>query len=208
MDDSYLDKAAHQLATSLPGTDPVSAELLRLLAEGAPVPVERLAVALDRPKTQVAITLWRMASVEFDEAGRVVGCGITLRPTPHRMLVDGRELYTWCAFDTLLYPPMLAVTAEVESPCAASGAPIRLTVTPRGVEALEPAEAVMSLVVPEGEVACCDVRGSFCSHVHFFISAILTEKWLEEHPGGAILPVAEAFDLGRRVREHCQEVVR
>ncbi|HKC84179.1 MAG TPA: organomercurial lyase, partial [bacterium] len=31
----------------------------------------------------------------------------------------------WCALDTLIYPSLLGVEAEVVSPCHASGTPVR-----------------------------------------------------------------------------------
>ncbi|WP_455153162.1 organomercurial lyase [Cupriavidus basilensis] len=39
-------------------------------------------------------------------ATSLVGYGLTLRETRHAFEVDGRRLYTWCAFDTLFraYP--------------------------------------------------------------------------------------------------------
>jgi hypothetical protein len=75
--------------------------LLRLLAEGEPVSVEDLAHAIGRPIGEVRQTLAALPDVEIDHRGRVVGYGLTLLPTPHRFEVDGRQLYTWCALDTL-----------------------------------------------------------------------------------------------------------
>lgn len=43
------------------------------------------------------------------------------------------------------------------------------------------------------------MRSAFCNQVHFFASAAAAGPWLREHPDAAVLPVREAFDLGRRL---------
>lgn len=78
--------------------------LLRLVAEGEPVAVADFAAAAGRPEPDVRTALADMPDTEFDEAGRVVGWGITQRRTPHRFDVNGRHLFTWCALDTLMFP--------------------------------------------------------------------------------------------------------
>ncbi|MGH2544359.1 MAG: organomercurial lyase MerB [Ardenticatenaceae bacterium] len=170
--------------------------LIRLLAEGQPVPLDTLAQVIGRPRAEVATAIHRSMNIEWDEAGNLVGAGLTLRPTPHRVLFDGRTLYTWCALDALIYPPFLGRTAQVESPCAATGTPIRLTVSPQAVESVVPGEAVVSIVAPP---ASPDVRASFCNHVHFFRSAQAADSWLAQHSGAVLLSVADAYALGQRL---------
>lgn len=71
--------------------------------------------------------------------------------SPRRSTGLARTLYTWCAWDALIYPPILDRTAEVESTCPASGETIRLTVTPDGVESIDPSGAVLSFPDPDRE---------------------------------------------------------
>ena len=52
-----------------------------------------------------------------------LGWELTLRPTPHGFNVDGKQLYTWCALDTLFFPAVIGRPARVESPCAATALP-------------------------------------------------------------------------------------
>jgi alkylmercury lyase len=137
-------------------------------------------------------------SIEWDEGGNIVGAGLTLRPTPHRFKLKDRTLFTWCALDSLMFPGLVGQTVQVESPCAATGRPVRVTVTPQGVQQVEPPEAVVSLVAPE---ASPNVRRVFCDYVNFFHSAEAAAGWLAEHPGATTLPVAEAYELGRRLTE-------
>lgn len=174
----------------------ISRPLLGLLANGQPVTAEDLAVATDREVDEIRRVLPTLPSIELDEQGRVVGYGITLNPAPHHFTVDGRQLYTWCALDTLLFPALLNRTADVESPCHGTGTSVRVRVEPTGVRSVEPTSSVVSIVTPE-EVSA--IRSSFCNYVHFFSSAEAARGWLEEHPAAAVLPVAEAFDLGRRL---------
>lgn len=68
--------------------------LLRLLASGDPVDVAALALASALPLDEVRRRLDAVPDTEYDDEGRIVGLGLTLRPTPHRMNVDGQELYT------------------------------------------------------------------------------------------------------------------
>lgn len=134
-----------------------------------------------------------MPDTEYDEAGRIVGHGLTLRPTPHRFTVDGQELYTWCALDTLMFPTLLRRRARVESTSAGSGQPISLTVEPDGITSVEPATTVVSVINPDD---LSSIRSSFCNQVHFFASAADAADWLAAHPGGEVLPVADAYRLG------------
>jgi alkylmercury lyase len=180
------------------GEDVVSVlpTVLRRLAYGRPVETAALAAELGRPTAELDALLERFG-VERDELGRVVGAGLTLRTTPHRFAVGGRRLCTWCALDALTFPPLLGTTAEVESPCPATGTTVRVRVGPAGVESVAPGGAVVSFLVSDDE----RVRQAFCEHVHFFASAEEAADWLASRPGSFVRPVREACEIGRLLAE-------
>jgi alkylmercury lyase len=172
---------------------------VRLLAEGEPVELERLASAARWPAEDVDAALDAQTSAERDDQGRLVGLALTLRPTPHRFIVEGRQLYAWCASDTLLLPVVLGRPAVVKSTCPQTGQPIHVEVGPDGVKEVDPATAVVSAVRPADESA--DVRADACVHGHFFSSTGATTSWSEAHPDGHVLTVGETFRLDRQVIE-------
>ncbi len=199
-DGSAAKDLTQQLGSSLnaPGTSGVFRALLTLLAEGMPVPKGAVARALGRPERDVVDLLAQIPSLEFDDAGCIVGAGLSLRPTVHLFEIGGRRLYTWCALDTLIFPAMLGRTARVTSPCAATGTSVRLLVSAEGIDELEPAGAVVSLHLFQGR----DVRNAFCRDVNFFVSENSAAGWLHAHPGAWVLPVAQAHSLARELARH------
>lgn len=172
--------------------------LLRELARGRPVSPATLARLLDWSVERVAAALQEAVSTERDDDGNVVGYGLTLRETAHAFEIDGRRLYTWCAFDTLFFPALIDRTAHVVSRCAATGVPVSLTVTPAAIGDLEPAGAAVSLIVPQDTP---DIRHAFCCHVHFFASAAIGQQWAATHHGIDIVSVHDAFAVGRERAE-------
>jgi alkylmercury lyase len=172
--------------------------LLRLLADGQPVSIEDLAATAGRPVDDIHQTIASFPDIELDDQGRIVGYGLTLRETPHHFEVDGKCLYTWCALDTLVFPALLGRTARIESPCHGTGTTVRVTVGPTGVTSVDPATAVVSIVVFDKPDS---IRGAFCDHVHFFESTQSAQGWLDEHPAGTVHAVAAAFGLGQPLVE-------
>jgi alkylmercury lyase len=172
---------------------------IRLLADGEPVAVERLAAAAGWPVEDVEVALDAQTSAERDDERRLVGLALTLRRTPHRFTVDGRQLFAWCASDTLMLPVVIGRPAVVESTCPQTGQPIRVEVAPDGVQRVDPPTAVVSAVRPAGELA--DVRADTCVHGNFFSSTEATTSWSEAHPDGHVLTVGQAFRLDREVIE-------
>lgn len=177
---------------------PIAPQLLRLLARRQPVSPQAIAAATGRSREEIERMLGNARSVELDREGRVVGSGLSLLETPYQFRIGGKNLFTWCALDTLIFPHLLERRAHVESACPVSREPIRVEVTPASVERVEPPTAVVSLVVPTpGE----PVRSSFCNHVQFFRSEADAKPWLESHPGAVVVPVERAFALGRTMSE-------
>lgn len=168
--------------------------LLNLLVRGSAVRPAELAAALGLSLKEINVWLNSSVNVERDSAGNIEGFGLTLRKTPHAFEVDGRRLYAWCALDTLIFPALLGRSALVTSRCAATGAPIRLRVTPDAVEDIDPAGTAVSLVVPERS---SDVRTNFCNLVHFFVTLDIAKDWLAAHPGAQVLPVRDAYEVGK-----------
>ena len=171
----------------------------RLLANGTAVAPSEVADVLDEPLDDILETLDRAPGIERDTEGNVLGWGLTLKPTPHRFEVEGNKLFTWCAFDTLFFPALLGRTVTIHSTCPHSGDAIHLIVRPDGIEAVTPPEAVVSIVLPEPAAARSDLRGAFCNQVHYFRAKAAASQWLDAHPGGIVLPVEEAFQVGRRL---------
>lgn len=137
-----------------------------------------------------------------DGEQRVIGFwGLAIAPMPHRLRVDSRELYAWCAWDTLFLPALLGAGVEVESSCRASGYPVRLTVTPHRIESAAPAGLLVSFLLPDAAAMSANVITSFCHYVHFFRSREAAQPWLDRHPETFLLPLADAYEFGRRVNK-------
>jgi len=171
---------------------------LALLARGKPASPEEIAAAAGESPEEVRAALEQFPSAEWDEQGRVVGLGLTLRPTPHRFEYEGRTLFTWCALDALLFPVLLGRPVSIESPCRGTGEPVRIEVTPAGIETVEPPSAVVSIVAARD---LANIRSVGCNNTHFFRSPEAASRWLEKHPEASILPVEDAFRLGRLIAE-------
>ena len=182
-------------------------ELYRQLARGDAVPPASLGDALGVPTEKVTTLLedeqlkgW----VFYDDEGSVIGFrGLAIREMPHRFEVEGRTLYTWCAIDSLFIPEMLGKPAKVQSRDPHTGTAITLTVTPDGVEAVEPAAAVMSILIGDPEVVKTNttkVMASFCHHIFFLASPETGAEWAAQHGEGTFLvTLEEAFALGKRL---------
>lgn len=196
MNRSPLNLLAAQLAAHLDCTqDVVCQQILQVLAEtGQPLAPMDIASRLQISLENLAAHLAHVPDTEFDHEGKIVGWGITLIPTPHQFWVEGRALFTWCAFDTVMFPPLLALEAQVQSVCAASGQPIRFRVRPEGIEELTPTTSVLSLLLPAGRCDC--VRGTFCQQSLFFVSEPEALAWMTAHPEAVLLSVEEAASLG------------
>ena len=199
-----IEALSGRLLRIFPALDPtgqrLSLALYRELARGAPVSPPSLADRVEMRAEMVVRQLRSWPGVYYDGEQRVVGFwGLTIAPMPHCLRVDGRELYAWCAWDTLFLPALLCTSVEVESSCRATGAPVRLTVTPHGVESAQPAGLSVSFLLPEAEAMNADVITSFCHYVHFFNSREAAQPWLDEHPETFLLQLADAYEFGRRM---------
>jgi alkylmercury lyase len=194
-----LEALAESLAGTFPGCDdaPLARALLRELADGEPVTPRTLAAVADRDQREVSEALMRWPNVRRDEHGRVEAFGgLSLRPTKHRFEVAGRQLYTWCAWDTLFLPALLDEPAQMNSTCPATGAAVRLTVVPDRVLASHPQDVRVSFP-PAGQASTADIVESFCCHVHFLAGEDAATEWVRRHAGTFVLDLDDAFELGR-----------
>ena len=172
---------------------------VRLLAEGRPVEAERLSGALGRPVLEVADRLSQLFAVYRDDRERVIGIwGLFLIETPHRLLVDGRQLYAGCAGDALFLPFVLDRRTHVESTDPTNGERITMVVSPDGVSDLAPTGAATSLMIPTKEgIGSDDPRGNVCANHHFFGSKDAAQAWTAEHSGVVPLSIEDGFTISR-----------
>ena len=171
--------------------------LLQLLQHGKPVAPDALASAVGL-EVGVAVKLAKRLGAEFDDDGNLVGWGLTLVPTPHKYRANGHDLYAWCAADTISFPSILNHTAIIESPDPISGEIVQLTVTPDGIEGLNPSSAVVSWSL---ESDLDNIRGSFCNLTHYFASRETAAQYVKDHPGLVIVSVDSVFEAAQMLRE-------
>ena len=138
-----------------------------------------------------------------DGEGRVLGFGgLAVAPMHHRFEVDGRELSTWCAWDSLFIPEILGRSARVTSADPESGVLVRLTVAPERIESVAPDEAVISFVQPDAEAigaSAADVMKKFCHFIFFFETRSSGERWVDQHPRAFLCSLDDALVLAKRL---------
>jgi alkylmercury lyase len=178
---------------------------MRELARGRPIPKERVdwIVADAGSDPEEAHKLLRELT-DRDADNNVLGImGLSLNDTPHRFYVNGARMSTWCAVDPLFLPAVLDQTASVESESPVSGKKIRLTVSPQGVEEVDPVGAVVSIVIVDPDDANMGsveaIWGTFCHHTFFFASREEAERWAAGRDDIEIVSVDEGYELWRQL---------
>jgi alkylmercury lyase len=202
---SDLGSLASAVAKALPDFDEeqqrLALSVYRQLAEGRPAPAAAVAARANTSVERVEELLGSWPGVFLDGDQRVVGFwGLTiheLTPT-HRLTLDGRELFAWCAWDSLFLPGILGASLDVRSVCPTTGETISLTVAPSGVVQTSHPHGIVSFLLPDRDFDA-DIIQNFCHFVYFFASAEAGEAWTGQHSGTFLLPLEDAFELGRQV---------
>ena len=169
------------------------------LAAGEPVELQRVAARAGLTEPEVR-DFFRQTPAEWDDHGRLVGFGVTLRETRHRYTTGGRTLYTWCAPDALAFPALTDQLALIESTCHETGVAIRVDITPDGVRNVDPAGAVVS-IVPR-DIGVQELRELLCNEQHFFATVDAAEAWRGDRDDVILVPVADAFEPLRTLMRH------
>lgn len=179
--------------------------LYRELAKGKPLTTERVASVLGVPSEKAAAELARnpLRAFVYAHEGQIVGFGgLAAAPMHHEFRVKGQTLWTWCAWDSLFIPTVLGDTADVSSPDPETRELVRVTVSPIGIERVEPKDAVVSFPLPgEGvfDHSAENVMGTFCHSVFFFTSRESGQDWRSTHERTVLYSLDDAFELGRRL---------
>jgi alkylmercury lyase len=180
--------------------DDLCLPILHQVTRGKPLTMAALGASLQMSQDELEQRLAHTPDTEFDQQGNIVGWGVTMIATRHRFQIRQQSLFTWCAFDTVLFPPALGETVQVHSTCPVTGQPITFVATHEGmVKGLTPLSAVMSLIIPSERSEC--VRATFCEQSLLFWSEQAASPFLADHPGAILLSVEEAALVGRWVAQ-------
>ena len=204
--DEYWEALAKHLPTFSPEDQRAAVTLYRELAKGQPVDAAQLGRALGVAPAEARGFLNRDSIKVFvypDDEGRVLGFGgLAAAPMHHRLEVDGRTLWTWCAWDSLFIPEILGKRARVVSPDPDTGELVQLVLTPDEIESAEPQNAVVSFLLPDArdfDTSAANVMATFCNFVFFFASRTSGERWVAKHPGTYLYSLDEALALAKRL---------
>ncbi len=198
--DALLNAFPEEFVKISPKEQAVAIALYRLLALGESVSHQHLAEVSSTPVAEVHRLLGQWLGVYHDDAENVTGFwGLALGEMPHKLLIDGRELYAWCAWDTLFLPALIGNTVQVISQCAQSGKEIQLIIDPEHIASVYPETTVLSFVMPDENGIREDVINSFCHSVLFFATSALGEQWVAEHPKNFLISVENAFELAQMI---------
>jgi alkylmercury lyase len=139
--------------------------------------------------------------LEHNDRGDVVS--MALGPNPnrraplHAVQLSGRRVYAWCAEDTMLFPIVMEQRAEVISVCPVTRRIITLTVTPTGVEHLDPPTARMTLAPIHGR----NLREEFCDRVVFTADTAAAEAFIGGDPEPVHMPAAAGFGVAKALAD-------
>lgn len=197
-----LNSLEEQMSKLTPEHRGVLRQAFDSVAGGFPIGHDELAAFLRLPLRAISQRLDELEAwgfIQTDKGGTVAGAaGLSLCPTRHRLTVNSRELYAWCAEDAVGIPAALGWNAKVSSSCGQCGSPI--TVYMAGVQICEP-RWTTSVRLWLSDVADGPICTETCPHILFFCRHEHGERWVSEHPqvSGRLIKLDEAVEIGKRL---------
>jgi len=195
------------LAVAGPRLDPfgqrVAVAAYRTLAEGVSAGRVPIAERAGVEEATVDRLLDEWGAVFRDDAGDVVGFwGLAVAEMPHRLTVDGRELFAWCAWDPMFLARIIGpLDVATDDPVIGDTITYRLDGAGQ-IHDLSHPDSVVSFLRPDQEWDD-QVMATFCHYVLHFTSTATAKQWTDEHAGTFVLGLDEAVELARRHTDRC-----
>ena len=176
-----------------------------LLSERRPIAPDEVAAVSGTESTLLPAMLEQLAGagwIDRDDEGRVTGsAGLSLTTGPHRIVIDGTEFRTWCAYDSIGIAAALRADAAIRTACAVCGREITLD-THAGNP---PPDRPERLWLAAGGA---DLRGDFCDPTVLLCSPEHVAIWAERQSDhGRSVDLAEAARLGAEGWASCAAAV-
>jgi mercuric reductase len=129
--------------------------------------------------------------------GEVVGAyPVTTEPTPHKIKLNGHDLYAMCAVDALAVAPVFDAEVRIDSVCHVTGEPIRIEQRRKEITKSRPAAGELRVGVRWQRVTTTAAH-SLCRQMVFLKDAATAAKWQSRDPASIdVFTVAEAIDFG------------
>ena len=169
----------------------------QLLASGSPVGADSLASSMVCSLGKLVETLDELDAagrIRRDETGRVVGsAGLSVIPDRHRIELDGRKFWTWCAYDILGIFGAYRASGTAFSPSPATGETIQV----RFIDGRPKVKGVVLFRPSDTYAACCtNLYEEWCPNSNLFEDHMSAESWSTGRGlGGQILSLEEASVL-------------
>jgi alkylmercury lyase len=161
----------------LPGMVRVEA-FRQLLASGSPVEMDSLASSAACSLGELVAALDELdvaGRIRRDDTGRVVGSsGLSVIPDRHRIELDGREFWTWCAYDIVGIFGAYRASGTAFSPSPATGETIQV----RFRDGRPKVDGVVLFRPSDNYAACCtNLYEEWCPNSNLFENRNSAESW-------------------------------
>ncbi len=130
-----------------------------------------------------------------DRTGITAFIGLSITRTNHEFIIADRTLHTWCVLDGLFLPQVIGRSAIIKTKCPATGTEIHVELYPKGITSAAPEDMVMSVVDPDRDACCENLRGAFCNHVNFFANKGTFMEWADGKPEYGCVTLAAAYQM-------------
>ena len=148
-----------------------------LLARGEPLATADIARVTGESLERVERAV-ESGRCERDAEGRLIDLfGMTLTPTPHRLEIDQRILFSCCALWAHVIPKLVDRPVLVESVDPNRRELVRLSISGQGVAAVQPRGAGATMAIADREAIETDIATAFCSNVRHFVSRESAEEF-------------------------------
>lgn len=159
---------------------------------------EIAALLTHRDADSALAQLRKLDLVVFSKDGRLAGAyPMTTEPTPHRLVLPGREINAMCAIDALSVTAMFGGTVEIRSQCRVTGEPV--VIRQEGERILDASPETVMAGVRWQRPCGGHAAHSLCMEMVFLKDAAAAQQWhagaLEYH---SLFNMEEAVEFGAR----------
>jgi len=165
---------------------------------GRPTDAEEISAIIGADDVETALkTLQKKDLAVLNGSGKLVGSyPMTLEPTPHKIWVNGHEIYAMCALDSLGISPMFDRKVQIGSSCHATGERIYLAQDGFDIIDAIPSRDVHFGIIWSSPTGCC--AHSLCTEMVFLKDRKTAETWRKECFGREVYDLDEAIEFSAR----------